>query len=153
MNLNEVGTQGLRKQSTFWLLFGGDQKNCRFFLTLVGSIRRVARTFPTRRLAIGYMRLGEQGAYCRHAAPAAGGQPRPRYARAGEHGRAPSWPWSMARIWMSERTLQEQTITRGSHFRNVLNCRYSNQLHTHCGYEAQILFPANPTSRRFLWID
>ena len=54
---------------------------------------------------------------------------------------------------MSERTLQEQTITRGSHFRNVLNCRYSNQLHTHCGYEAQILFPANPTSRRFLRID
>jgi hypothetical protein len=54
---------------------------------------------------------------------------------------------------MSERTLQEQTITRGSHFRNVLNCRYSNQLHTHCGYEAQILFPANPTSRRFFWID
>src|SRR3984957_7892709 len=73
MNLNEVRTQGLRKQSTFWLLFGGDRKNCRLFLTLVGSIRRVARTFPTRRLAIGDMRLGEQGAYCRHAAPAAGG--------------------------------------------------------------------------------
>jgi hypothetical protein len=73
VNLNEVRTQGLRKQSTFWLLFGGDQKNCRLFLTLVGSIRQVARTLLTRRLAIGNMRLGEQGAYCRHAAPAAGG--------------------------------------------------------------------------------
>jgi hypothetical protein len=42
---------------------------------------------------------------------------------------------------MSERTLQEQMITGGPHFRNVLNCHYSNQLHTHCGDGALPLKP------------
>jgi hypothetical protein len=78
--------------------------------------------------------------------PQRGAQPRPRYARAGEHGRAPSWLWSKVRIWLSERTLQEQTITGDPYFRNILNCSYSKKLHTHCGDGAQICFPACPTS-------
>src|ERR1700744_1400110 len=62
-----------REAVRFLLLFSGDRKNCRLFLTLAGSILQVARTLLTRSLAIGNMRLGEQGANCRHAPPAAGG--------------------------------------------------------------------------------
>jgi hypothetical protein len=45
---------------------------------------------------------------------------------------------------MSERTLQEQTITGDPHFRNVLNSHYSNQLHTRWGDRAQILLSGKP---------
>jgi hypothetical protein len=115
----------------FWLLFGGDQKNCGPFLTLIDSVRQVARTFLTIRLTIGYMRLGEQRAYCRHATPSA--------RRATETSIGPSGGTRTRGIValeggkdldVREDIAGADDQKGGSHFRNVLNCDYSNELHT-----------------------